>query len=135
MTEVVATNETILVVGGGISGMTAALEAAETGNVTWSLPESRGPYRGRPAWLPSVCADDHEVVYQADYGLLNASACVRAHVRLAQAHGAVLVEQAKVVWVSADAHSATVTTTDAVYTAARLVITAGAFLLPSMLKR
>ena len=31
MTEVVATNETILVVGGGISGMTAALEAAETG--------------------------------------------------------------------------------------------------------
>ena len=31
MTEVVATNETILVVGGGISGMTAALEATETG--------------------------------------------------------------------------------------------------------
>ena len=31
MTDVVATNETILVVGGGISGMTAALEAAETG--------------------------------------------------------------------------------------------------------
>ena len=29
MTEVVATNETILVVGGGISGMTAALEAVE----------------------------------------------------------------------------------------------------------
>jgi quinone-modifying oxidoreductase subunit QmoA len=31
MAEVVATNETILVVGGGISGMTAALEAAECG--------------------------------------------------------------------------------------------------------
>jgi|GEM_PF-2777165 len=31
MTEVVATNETIVVVGGGISGMTAALEAAECG--------------------------------------------------------------------------------------------------------
>jgi quinone-modifying oxidoreductase subunit QmoA len=31
MTAVVATNETILVVGGGISGMTAALEAAECG--------------------------------------------------------------------------------------------------------
>lgn len=31
MTGVVATNETILVVGGGISGMTAALEAAECG--------------------------------------------------------------------------------------------------------
>ncbi len=31
MTEAVATNQTILVVGGGISGMTAALEAAECG--------------------------------------------------------------------------------------------------------
>jgi quinone-modifying oxidoreductase subunit QmoA len=31
MSEVVATNETILVVGGGISGLTAALEAAECG--------------------------------------------------------------------------------------------------------
>ncbi|MHB8415546.1 MAG: FAD-dependent oxidoreductase, partial [Acidiferrobacteraceae bacterium] len=31
MATVVATNETLLVVGGGISGMTAALEAAETG--------------------------------------------------------------------------------------------------------
>lgn len=31
MTEVVATNQTILVVGGGVSGMTAALEAAECG--------------------------------------------------------------------------------------------------------
>jgi quinone-modifying oxidoreductase subunit QmoA len=31
MTGVVATNETILVVGGGISGMTAALAAAEIG--------------------------------------------------------------------------------------------------------
>jgi len=29
MSEVIATNQTILVVGGGISGMTAALEAAE----------------------------------------------------------------------------------------------------------
>ena len=31
MTDVVATNETILVVGGGVSGMTTALEAAEAG--------------------------------------------------------------------------------------------------------
>ena len=31
MSDIVATNQTILVVGGGISGMTAALEAAEVG--------------------------------------------------------------------------------------------------------
>jgi len=29
MPEIIATNQTILVVGGGVSGMTAALEAAE----------------------------------------------------------------------------------------------------------
>ena len=31
MSDVIATNQTILVVGGGISGMTAAIEAAECG--------------------------------------------------------------------------------------------------------
>ena len=31
MSGIVATNQTILIVGGGISGMTAALEAAEVG--------------------------------------------------------------------------------------------------------
>ena len=31
MSEVIATNQTILVVGGGISGVTAAIEAAECG--------------------------------------------------------------------------------------------------------
>jgi quinone-modifying oxidoreductase subunit QmoA len=32
MSDIVATNETILVVGGGISGISAALEAAEAGS-------------------------------------------------------------------------------------------------------
>ena len=69
--------------------------------------------------------DDHQVIYQADYGLLNASACVKAHVRLAQAHGATLIENARVQTVSAAADSVTVTTADQTYHAARLVITAG----------
>lgn len=58
MTEIVATNETILVVGGGISGMTAALEAAETGkNVV--LVEKNPGLGGRTAQLyryfPKLC--------------------------------------------------------------------------------
>ena len=58
MTEVIATNETILVVGGGISGMTAALEAAETGkNVV--LVEKRPYVGGRITQLykyfPKLC--------------------------------------------------------------------------------
>jgi quinone-modifying oxidoreductase subunit QmoA len=58
MTEVVATNETILVVGGGISGMTAALEAAETGKRV-VLVEKRPYLGGRTSQLykyfPKMC--------------------------------------------------------------------------------
>ncbi len=58
MTEHVATNQTILVVGGGISGMTAALEAAETGkNVV--LVEKNPALGGRTSQLyryfPKLC--------------------------------------------------------------------------------
>jgi quinone-modifying oxidoreductase subunit QmoA len=58
MTEVIATNETILVVGGGISGMTAALEAAETGKQV-VLVERRPYVGGRVTQLykyfPKLC--------------------------------------------------------------------------------
>jgi quinone-modifying oxidoreductase subunit QmoA len=58
MTEVVATNETILVVGGGISGMTAALEAAETGKQVVLVEKS--PYLGGRVtqlfkYFPKLC--------------------------------------------------------------------------------
>jgi quinone-modifying oxidoreductase subunit QmoA len=58
MTDHVATNETILVVGGGISGMTAALEAAETGkNVV--LVEKNPALGGRTSqmyrYFPKLC--------------------------------------------------------------------------------
>jgi quinone-modifying oxidoreductase subunit QmoA len=58
MAEVVATNETLLVVGGGISGMTAALEAAECGkNVV--LVEQNPSLGGRVSQLykyfPKLC--------------------------------------------------------------------------------
>ncbi|HEX6829889.1 MAG TPA: FAD-dependent oxidoreductase [Burkholderiales bacterium] len=58
MTEVVATNEAILVVGGGISGMTAALEAAECGKQV-VLVEKTPTLGGRTALLyryfPKLC--------------------------------------------------------------------------------
>jgi quinone-modifying oxidoreductase subunit QmoA len=58
MTEIVATNQTILVVGGGISGMTAALEAAETGKQV-VLVEKRPYLGGRVSQLhkyfPKLC--------------------------------------------------------------------------------
>ncbi|HEX9628307.1 MAG TPA: FAD-dependent oxidoreductase [Acidiferrobacterales bacterium] len=58
MAGVVATNETILVVGGGISGMTAALEAAETGKDV-VLVEKNPALGGRVSQLyryfPKLC--------------------------------------------------------------------------------
>ncbi|HEX9179851.1 MAG TPA: FAD-dependent oxidoreductase, partial [Burkholderiales bacterium] len=58
MTDVVATNEAILVVGGGISGMTAALEAAECGRQV-VLVEKTPTLGGRTALLyryfPKLC--------------------------------------------------------------------------------
>ncbi len=58
MTDVVATNQTILVVGAGISGITAALEAAESGKQV-ILVEQRAFIGGRIAQLykyfPKLC--------------------------------------------------------------------------------
>jgi quinone-modifying oxidoreductase subunit QmoA len=58
MTEVVATSQTIVVVGGGISGMTAALEAAECGRQVL-LVEKTPTLGGRTALLyryfPKLC--------------------------------------------------------------------------------
>ena len=58
MSAVVATNQTILVVGGGISGMTAALEAAECGKDVVLL-EKNPALGGRTALLyryfPKLC--------------------------------------------------------------------------------
>ncbi len=58
MVDVVATNETIIVVGGGISGMTAALEAAEIGKQVILL-EKRPYLGGRVSQLykyfPKMC--------------------------------------------------------------------------------
>jgi quinone-modifying oxidoreductase subunit QmoA len=58
MSEVIATNQTILVVGGGISGMTAALEAAECGKQV-ILVEKNPSVGGRVSQLykyfPKLC--------------------------------------------------------------------------------
>lgn len=54
----IATNQTILVVGGGISGMTAALEAAECGKQV-ILVERNATLGGRTAlmnrYFPKMC--------------------------------------------------------------------------------
>lgn len=58
MSEIVATNQTILVVGGGISGMTAALEAAEVGKqviVIEKTPSVGGRVTRLYKYFPKLC--------------------------------------------------------------------------------
>ena len=58
MAEVIATNQTILVVGGGISGMTAALEAAECGKQVILLeknPSLGGRVSQLYKYFPKLC--------------------------------------------------------------------------------
>ncbi|HHC73252.1 MAG TPA: CoB--CoM heterodisulfide reductase iron-sulfur subunit A family protein [Thiotrichales bacterium] len=58
MSEIVATNQTILVVGGGISGMTAALEAAECGKQVILLeknPSLGGRVSQLYRYFPKMC--------------------------------------------------------------------------------
>ncbi len=71
--------------------------------------------------------NDMQVLYQADSGMLKASECVQAHLRLAGKYGAVLVEKMPVNQIDIHADSVTVQTPDANYTASRLVVTAGAW--------
>ena len=58
MSDIVASNETIVVVGGGISGMTSALEAAECGKQV-ILIEKNASLGGRVSQLhnyfPKMC--------------------------------------------------------------------------------
>ncbi len=58
MSDVIATNQTILVVGGGISGVTAAIEAAECGKQV-ILVEKNPSLGGRVSQLykyfPKLC--------------------------------------------------------------------------------
>jgi quinone-modifying oxidoreductase subunit QmoA len=58
MSDIVATNQTILVVGGGISGMTAALEAAEVGKqviVIEKTPSIGGRVTKLYKYFPKLC--------------------------------------------------------------------------------
>lgn len=69
-----------------------------------------------------------EALYQADTGLLAASRCVRAHVRLARAHGAEVVQNAPVTGITATASGVEVRAGGATYSAGKLILVPGAWI-------
>ncbi|PJF28237.1 MAG: N-methyl-L-tryptophan oxidase [Phototrophicales bacterium] len=73
---------------------------------------------------------DMVVLYQADAGLMRASKCVLAQVRLARERGAGVLEQTVVTHVAPSGDGVTVTTTNATYSASRVILSAGAWMRP-----
>jgi sarcosine oxidase len=68
---------------------------------------------------------DALVLYQADTGILSASRCVRAHLRLAERHGADIRPNSAVVEILPTASGVSVKTATETFSAGRMVITAG----------
>ena len=78
--------------------------------------------------FPQFHLPDHmKVLYQADAGILPASKCVLAHLRLAEKHGAILKSNTPILSVTTSPDSVEVKTDDETYTAAKMVITAGSW--------
>jgi monomeric sarcosine oxidase len=72
-------------------------------------------------------APEWQILYQADAGIVPPSRAVMAHLRLAEAHGAVVRPYTTVTRVVPRADGVDVHTQEALYSGARLVITAGAW--------
>ena len=72
-------------------------------------------------------SEDMQVLYQPDSGIVTPSRSVRAHTMLARRHGAEIHEHEAVERVEVEADSVRITTARDTYSAARLVVTAGAW--------
>jgi sarcosine oxidase len=75
-------------------------------------------------------AEDMVALYQADYGLLHADACVAAFAAQAKRRGAVLVEGERVIAIRPNGASVEVQTEHNHYAADRLVVCAGSWMCP-----
>jgi monomeric sarcosine oxidase len=71
--------------------------------------------------------EDMRGIYQPDAGILYVSLCVMTHVRLAQQHGATLMEGTAVQRITPSVDGVTVLTDEGAFSAARLVIAAGSW--------
>lgn len=93
-----------------------------------ALPYDRLSAEAVGKYFPQFRLDEGmEALYQEDTGLLRTSKCVLAHIRLAQARGATVIDRAPVVGVRATNHGVEVQTETETYAAEKLVITAGSW--------
>lgn len=123
--------ETLLIPTGGVdfgrkgdTSLTATRESMAAMNIAH---EVLTPAEANERFPQFRFAEDMEILYQQDSGMLAASRCVRTHVRLAQQYGAVLQTNEPLQALEIHADSVTVTTARGRYQAGKLVITAGSW--------
>lgn len=71
--------------------------------------------------------DDFQVLYQPDSGLITASKAVLGHIKLAEKHGTTIKANTPVESITINADSVEVKTADEIYSAGKLVVTAGSW--------
>lgn len=105
--------------------VTGAQHSAES----YGLPYERLSAREVAARFPAFeLPPDHIAIYEPDAGLLAPEACLRAHLRRAEHHGAALHFGETVLHWEATGHNVRVTTDRSTYEAAALVVCAGGWL-------
>jgi monomeric sarcosine oxidase len=94
--------------------------------------ETLTPAEARERFPPFHIPEDMIVVYQAESGVLAATPAVLAHIRLAQQHGATVLAETAVTRIVPTGDGVTVHTPKGNYSAARVIISAGAWTAPLM---
>ncbi|MEZ4666904.1 MAG: N-methyl-L-tryptophan oxidase [Anaerolineae bacterium] len=109
---------------GGTESLQTIITTLGTANISHEiLDASEATYR-----FPQFRFDDDSVIlFQQETGILSASRCVLAHLRLAERYGATLVSGAPVSAVQTFTDGVIVKTNDETYSASKLIITAGSW--------
>ncbi len=102
----------------------ASIRALESEGIPFEL---LGPDEASRRFPQFRLDDDMALLYQADAGILPASHCVRAHLRLAERHGAVIHAEEPVLSVTATGAGVTVRTVRDEYHAGAVIIAAGSW--------
>lgn len=106
------------------SSLAKTRDALEASNIPY---ETLSPQEAGERFPQFRFAPEWQVLYQADAGIVPPSRAVLAHLRLAEAYGAVVRPYTPVLKVVPRTDGVDVHTQEAVYSAARLVVTAGAW--------
>jgi sarcosine oxidase len=109
----------------GSAVLEGSLRSAQEHGLAHEMLDATETRRRFPALTPD---EDMATLHEPLAGLLFASHCIRAHLKLAQRHGADLRFEERVTGWSGSGSGLTVTTDRGTYTADRIVVAAGAWL-------